>query len=177
MRASDPSLCNLCIDLHRSNQIPTLTANRSRAATPSIIALDRVGCPRAPHPQRSNPHRARCTTASYFPRFRPLEGFVRRPLVCGAASVAAGIRNPSQEETFRGSARRTAKEATDPADRHLPFRVGCNAFLESVLANANQPFEMSGLHHAPWRRGLGVNRLAANRYMIERSAAGEVTQR
>jgi hypothetical protein len=41
--------CNLCIDLHRPNQMPTLTANRSQATTPSINALNCVGCPRAPH--------------------------------------------------------------------------------------------------------------------------------
>ena len=70
-----------------SNQIPTLTTKRSCAATPSINALNRVGCPRAPHRRRSNPHRARCTIASHFPRFRPLEGFVRRPPECLAPSV------------------------------------------------------------------------------------------
>jgi hypothetical protein len=75
--------------MHRSssNQIPTLTTKRSCAATPSINALNRVGCPRAPHRRRSNPHRARCTIASHFPRFRPLEGFVRRPPECLAPSV------------------------------------------------------------------------------------------
>jgi cell division protein FtsI/penicillin-binding protein 2 len=61
--------------------------NRSRAATPSINAGDRVGCLRAPHPQRSNPHRARCTTTSHFPRFRPLEVFVRRPPECVSIAV------------------------------------------------------------------------------------------
>jgi hypothetical protein len=87
LRASDPSLYTLCIALHRPNQIPTLTTKRSCAATPSINALNRVGCPRAPHRRRSNPHRARCTIASHFPRFRPLEGFVRRPPECLAPSV------------------------------------------------------------------------------------------
>ncbi len=91
MRACD---LNLCIDLHRPRQIPALPASRSCRATPSTIPLNRVGCPRAPHLQRPNPHRARCTTAAHFPRFRPLEVFVRRPQECVAPPSWAGIRKP-----------------------------------------------------------------------------------
>jgi hypothetical protein len=68
MRARD---LNWCIDRHRPRQISALPASRSCPATPSTILLNRVGCPRAPHLQRSNPHRARCTTACQFPRFLP----------------------------------------------------------------------------------------------------------
>jgi hypothetical protein len=98
MRACD---LNLCIDLHRSRQIPTLPASRSCPATPSTNPLNRVGCPRAPHLQRPNPHRARCTTAAHFPRFRPLEVFVRRPPEYVAPLSWAGIRKPSQTATSR----------------------------------------------------------------------------
>ncbi len=93
------SYLNLCSDLHRPSQISTLTAGCSCAATPSIDPLHRVGCLRAPHPQRSNPHRGRCTTASPFPRFRPLEVFVRRPPECVAAFE--GGRHPKQAAEFQ----------------------------------------------------------------------------
>src|SRR5260370_6600480 len=96
MRACD---LNLCIDLHRSRQIPALPASRSCPATPSTNPLNRVGCPRAPHLQRPNPHRACCTTAAHFPRFPPLEVFVRRPPERVAPPSWAGIRKPSQQET------------------------------------------------------------------------------
>src|SRR5713101_6900882 len=108
MRAS---YLNLCSDLHRPSQISTLTAGCSCAATPSIDPLHRVGCLRAPHPQRSNPHRARCTTASPFPRFRPLEVFVRRPPECVAAFE--GGRHP-----------KTFTRADHPVGLPAPFEVG-----------------------------------------------------
>ena len=97
MRACD---LNLCSDLRRPTQIPALPASRSSPATPSTIPLNRVGCPRPPHLQRSNPHRARCTTACQFPRFPPLEVFVRRPPHYVAPPSWAGIRKPSQTRSF-----------------------------------------------------------------------------
>src|SRR5713226_8197241 len=96
MRACD---LNLCIDLHRLRQIPTLAASRLSAATPSTNPLNRVGSPRVPQLRRSNPHSARGTTACQFPRFPPLEVFVRRPPARVAPLSWAGIRKPSHNRT------------------------------------------------------------------------------
>src|SRR5258708_1138837 len=47
MRACD---LNLCIDLHRSRQIPPLPPTRSSPPTPSTIPLNRPASPRPPPP-------------------------------------------------------------------------------------------------------------------------------
>src|SRR5713226_10754937 len=67
--------------------------------------------------------------------------------------------------------RRAVNLGHKPTDRDLPFRVGCNAVLEPMAANAVQSFETAGIHHPCRRRG---GRLAA---CGARAAAGGADDR
>jgi len=159
MRACD---LNLCIDLHRPRQIPALPASRSCPATPSTIPLNRVGCPRAPHLQRSNPHRARCTTACQFPRFRPLEVFVRRPPEYVAPSSWAGIRKPSQTATWwqvcATSALPQIADLRQPV-RHVaevPLPDSCSASNDGRGCTVTRSPRRRGRARSAARRGRGL---------------------
>jgi hypothetical protein len=70
---------NLCTDLHCSRRTLTLAAPRSCAATSSTNAPMGIGCHQPVRLPRANPHSARGTSACYFPRFRSLKAFGRRP--------------------------------------------------------------------------------------------------
>jgi hypothetical protein len=70
-------------------------------------AQSRLAALAHPHRRRSNPHRARCTIASHFPRFRPLEGFVRRPPECLAPSVRGRHPKPFTQPDSCSAAKKT----------------------------------------------------------------------
>ena len=76
------------INLRCSKLLGSTTASRSSNATTSKSALDRLAATQPPLPQLSNPHSAPRRAHTFpFPRFLPLEVFVRRPPECAALSV------------------------------------------------------------------------------------------
>ena len=125
-RSATAALIQICnshrnvLDLSCSTQLISPTAPRSRAATASNIAFYRVPASQTPRPQRSNPHSASRAPAVPSSRFPPLEVFVRRPPCARNRSVAAGIRKPSQEQTYLS--RSTQPVAIALAQVNIPLR-------------------------------------------------------